>query len=330
MKMKVIINIVDRGPVARVFPVEDMSSTLLVGSVGCSSSTGFGSWTALKRSFFRRMESMKRNLFLRSSPLQAFTRGAVALLFLTSPAFGHQIWVEQDTKGARLYFGEFGENLREVLPGLLDKFGAPTAVVVSSSGERAATVTKEAAAFALAGRAGKGESIVVEDPGYPVIERDGARAAKGEQSGAAKANAAAAGGGAKKSRMVWTPAARYIEDFSAQPARLTLDVVPTGKPGAFQVLFRQQPLPKAKVTVVAASGWERALETDEQGRLEIALPWKSRYLVAVRHEEAKPGTRKGKAGDEPYDTAAFATTLSFASRAGLAAPPAPVPATPNK
>ncbi|HEY0715290.1 MAG TPA: cobalt ABC transporter substrate-binding protein [Polyangia bacterium] len=250
-----------------------------------------------------------------------------------APAHAHQVWLEQDGKGARLYFGEFGENLRESSPGLLDKFAQPTAVVIAPQAERAATVTKEANGFALSGRAGKGESIVAEDPLYPIIERSGTRAGRGEEPGAMAAGlvkASATTPPPKKTRMAWTPAARYIEDFSAQTPRLTLDVVPTGKPGALLVTFRGQPLPKAKVNVVAASGWERSLETDEQGRLEVALPWKSRYLVAVRHEEAKPGTRKGKAGDEPYDTAAFATTLSFVSRTGLVAPPAPPAAAPNK
>jgi hypothetical protein len=112
--------------------------------------------------------------------------------------------------------------------------------------------------------------------------------------------------------------------------RLTLDVIPTGKPGALQVVFRGQPLAKAKVNVVAASGWGRELETDARGQVEVALPWKTRYLVAVRHEEARSGSRKGKSGDEAFDSASFMTTLSFASRAGLTAPPVPAPAPPNK
>ena len=46
-------------------------------------------------------------------------------LAAAAPAAAHQIWLEQDARAARLYFGEFGDNLREASPGLLDKFGLP-------------------------------------------------------------------------------------------------------------------------------------------------------------------------------------------------------------
>ena len=47
---------------------------------------------------------------------------AVALLCLAGSASAHHLWLEADGQGARLYFGEFDENLREASPGLLDRF----------------------------------------------------------------------------------------------------------------------------------------------------------------------------------------------------------------
>ena len=44
-------------------------------------------------------------------------------------ANAHQIWIEQDGKRARVVFGEFAENLRELSPGRLDKFVALTGTI---------------------------------------------------------------------------------------------------------------------------------------------------------------------------------------------------------
>ena len=56
----------------------------------------------------------------------------------------HHLWLERDGDAVQLYFGEFGENLREVSPGLLDKL-EPKASTASPSGEKALTVTRTAA-----------------------------------------------------------------------------------------------------------------------------------------------------------------------------------------
>ena len=66
---------------------------------------------------------------------------AALALSLAAPASAHHIWIEVDGQGAKVYFGEFGENLREASPGSLDKL-SPQAKVVSSAGERALTLQK--------------------------------------------------------------------------------------------------------------------------------------------------------------------------------------------
>ena len=40
---------------------------------------------------------------------------------LIGSAAAHSIWVEREGDGARIFFGEFDENLREASPGLLDR-----------------------------------------------------------------------------------------------------------------------------------------------------------------------------------------------------------------
>ena len=232
---------------------------------------------------------------------------ALALALLApSVASAHQIWLEQDKGGAKLYFGEFAQNVREASPGYLDKFPGPTGTRLSGKGEEAVTLSKTATSFTVPAKVGKGETLIAQEPNYPVIERKA---------------------GDKTTRTFWNPAARYIADFSPQPPRLTLDIVPTGKPGEFQVVFRGQPLPKAEIGIVAVSGWGQEGHTDEQGKVSFPLPWKGPYLVSIRHVDSTPGKRPAVAGkpEEKYDLASFTTTLSFVTPAGLPSPPAPKP-----
>lgn len=234
---------------------------------------------------------------------------AVALLALLIPlaASAHQLWIEHSPKGAKLYFGEFGQNLREVSPGSLDKLPAP--VARSADGEPIA-LTKAADHFVLARVAKKGESLVAEEVNYASWEnKEGGKATRG----------------------VWFAAARWVPDFAAQPAKLTLDIVPTGKLGELQVVYKAKPLAEAEVVLVAQSGWEKRAATDKDGKVAFPLPWKGSYLVEVHHTDKTPGKRKlAAAGEEKYDEATYVTTLAFAQQKGLAGAPVPAPAAPSK
>lgn len=234
---------------------------------------------------------------------------AFGALAAGTPAAAHQIWIEQQNGAAKLYFGEFGENLREASPGLLDRFATLSGFVTSATGERALTSAKGTDGFALSAAAGKGEALAVEDAAYPVIKRKD---------------------GDKEIHMAWTPGARFAADFAKQTPKLALDLTPTGASVAEGVqvalTFKGQPLPKTKVEIVAASGWSQAHRTDDQGLFTVFLPWKGAYVVEVSHSDKTPGTRNG----ETYDVANYATTLTLVQPDGLQ-PPAPPPAkAPNK
>lgn len=236
---------------------------------------------------------------------------ALCVLLAGSTVHAHQIWLEPDgANGAQLRFGEYGENLRETSPGLLDKFVAPAAWHVSAKGERSAPLAKAAEGFALPVRAKAGESLVAEDAGYPIREVKQ---------------------GDKTTRALYHPAARLVADWRAQAPKLRLDVVPTGKPGEVQVLFKGQPLARAKLAVVTASGWTQEHRTDEQGKARFATPWRGGYLVEVSHADKTPGERQGAQGTaETYDSATYVSTLFFNQSKGLPALPARPKATPNQ
>jgi hypothetical protein len=251
-----------------------------------------------------------------------FKRGlriVLAAMVAATPAMSdaHSLWIEQDEVGAKMYFGEFGENLREASPGRLDKFVKPVAVHVSARGEKDVAVVKSSRAFVLEARAGKGESVVAYETASAISE------AKGD---------------GKPLRKLSVPAARFVSDWSAQKPKLALDVVPTGRAvegGAeLAVSYGGKPLAGTEAHVIAQSGWERSIKTDPEGRITVGLPWQGAYVVEVRHTDASAGTRKvekdGATVEEPYDVASYVTTLSFVTASGLPSPPAPPSAEPKR
>lgn len=231
--------------------------------------------------------------------------GLLSCSLLSASAQAHHIWLEQDAKQVKLYFGEFNLNLREASPGLLDKLTNPIAKLVDAKGEKPLTLTKTSQAFIVEASVERGQSVIAEEKNYPAYDK--------------KVND-------KTLRAVYLPAARYIADFNAQLPQLTLDVVPTGNPTEFKVYFRNQPLPKAEATVIAASGWTREIRSDERGIVTVALPWKSFYAIEVHFTDANAGVR----GEDKYDTATYVTTLTLTNDKGLKAPPAPPAKEPNK
>src|SRR6185369_16912015 len=52
--------------------------------------------------------------------------------------------------------------------------------------------------------------------------------------------------------------------------------------------FSGTPLPKAELTIIGPSKWEKPLVTDEQGRVTLPTPtpWAGRYVLEVTHEKA--------------------------------------------
>ncbi|MFT3802765.1 MAG: DUF4198 domain-containing protein [Burkholderiaceae bacterium] len=226
---------------------------------------------------------------------------AVALGFATA-ANAHHVWLEQTPgKNATIRFGEFADNLREASPGLLDGFVKPTATLLSAQGERSADAAKTATGFALPFGAGRGQSIVAEETRYPLRKTK-----QGEQEMAS-----------------WfQPGARLITDFSVQKPKLALDLVPAGRPGAFTLYFKGQPLPKTKVELLTQSGWSRHAYTDEQGNVQIDMPWKGQYVAEVRHTDRTPGERDG----EKYDQVSYVTSVTYVKADGLT----PIPAGPVK
>jgi hypothetical protein len=234
----------------------------------------------------------------------------IALLGLAAPVQAHQIWIEQsEGQNAVVRFGEFGQNLREASPGLLDKFVKPTATLISTRGEQKSDATRTASGFTLPFSAAPGDGIVAEEASYPLYTW--------KQQG-------------KEATNWFYPAARFVTSFAAQQPKLVLDLVPTGQAGQFKLFFKDQPKAKTKVTLVTESGWSKEGHTDEQGLVKFDMPWKGVYVVEVSFTDRSAGERTGTGGTEKYDAVIYGTTATYVNADGLAPIPAGPPATPGK
>src|SRR5262249_50836672 len=114
-------------------------------------------------------------------------------------------------------------------------------------------------------------------------------------------------------------AARWVPDFAERAPVLMLDIVPTGKPGAFKAIFDGKPLAKAKLDLRAQPGGRGELQPVEQGAFTAAWPWRGACGIEMEHVEAKPGG----AGAGAYDRQRFVTSLSFKVAEGADGPPQP-------
>ncbi len=219
----------------------------------------------------------------------------VLMLSAQAQAQAQQLWIEQDLNGARLYLGEFSENQRESSPGGLDKLTQTSAQLLMSRGEQEAGLSRQGNFLALGARAIPGESLVAQELAYPGWEQRQ---------------------GDKLERHVLLPAARWISDFAARAPRLTLDLVPTGRPGQLQAFYKGQPLPEAKLQLLSSFGWGRSLRADKQGLVQLSLPWRGVYVVELQQVDREGGQRQGQA----WDVARYITTLSLQNSQGLLPP----------
>lgn len=205
-------------------------------------------------------------------------------------AQAHAIWLERDGLGpARLYFGEFAENLREKTGATLDKIATPAAWQDDSRRPLAQTRKPDHIELAPA-RAG---DVLAVEAGFPPRE--------------------------DKQRGGHTKVIFYAKAGSADTQqRLDLDLVAlTRNARQFTLLLRGLPLPQAQLMLISPSGWEKPLRTDEQGRVSLpAMPWIGRYLLEASHIDESAGEFAG----QKYQRTRHVLTVSLVAEEGVPAP----------
>jgi len=212
--------------------------------------------------------------------------GAVLFLALSETAHAHFIWLERDGDGpARAYFGEWIDDIREKTGGLLDRFKAPRAYLGTSTEALAVKRNDNNLEINVKGRG----DVRFVDSSVPAREDK-------EKGGATKTIYYAKAGRAETA------------------AKLDLELVPTVANGnTFVLIFSGTPLPKAELTIIGPSKWEKPLVTDEQGRVTLPTPWAGRYVLEVTYFDEKAGS----SGEEKFNRTRHISSLSFVQQNGI-------------
>jgi hypothetical protein len=236
------------------------------------------------------------------TPIRALLAGA-AMLVAAAGAHAHQIWFEQADGKLTFRYGELDVNMHEVSPGGLDRFAQLNGSWQVGGKETPLAMTKTADSFVLPGLKsvpGAGNSLVAIDLQYPMFDtkREG-----------------------KSLRTYWVPATRWVADLGTHKPTLPLDIVPTGASAdgkhEFQVVYKGDALPGAKMTLVTPSGWVRTADSDADGKFSFPLPWKGNYVIGIYYVDDITGERTGPTGKEAYQLEGYNSALSFYRAQGL-------------
>lgn len=213
----------------------------------------------------------------------AATTAAIVSTSLSLNVSAHALWLEGDSANAtatKLYFGEYAENLRESSPGRLDNIIEPAVTVIDAAGEgRPAEVRRENNHFAITG----GATVLVQALKQPVREQS-----------------------VRESGEISNPAQRrFLYARLGKGGSLPLDIQNNGN--LLRLSFMGKPVTKAEIVVIAPSGWEKHLRTDEKGETTFSLPEPGLYVIEATHELSKTGEFGGKA----YTVEVHRATLSL-------------------
>lgn len=219
-------------------------------------------------------------------PLAALLAGLVALV-LAPLALAHSVWIE-DTSEKKLVvrFGEVGGDI-ERSPGYLDDLLLTSAWTADEDGKLDAIAIEKKDNHYLLGAAPSTKPALGET-NFFVMQRG-------------------------KSPAIWPHLyVRWHPPGAKPPAEpaLTLDLLPTAKPGVIRVTFRGQPLPGAVVKVLgqgAEEGKEEKLTADAEGFIQFTPKKSGLVVLTCNHREKAPGYTRGKA----YELLSFTGALSW-------------------
>lgn len=205
------------------------------------------------------------------------TKKLLVLPLITLPllAQAHMLWLEPGTSGiTQAYFGEPEEDKRETRQGPLKNFDGIKAI-----------------------QNGKTLDPKAEDNHFAFTTE-------------ANADVRLSQGRIHKETRVFFDAKTGRQETKAA-APLTLELVPdTAGSSEFTLIFRNQPLPKAAVTLISPQKWTKTLHTDAEGKVKLPTPWPGLYLAEVSHTLEE----KGSEGEKNYEKTRYVHSLSFTAQ----------------
>ena len=211
---------------------------------------------------------------------------ALLLVGFASRSSAHYLWLERDGEGpVRAYYGEWVDDIREKTGGLLDRFQTPRVFLGASSEPLPVKRNENNLEFATTGA---GDVRLLES-GVP--PRDDS-----EKGGTTKT-------------------IYYAKHGRSETAsKLNLELVPTETNGkTFVLMLFGAPLPKAELTIIGPSKWEKPLTTDERGRVTLPMPWMGRYVLEVIYFDEKAGV----SGEQKFSRTRHISSLSFVQSDGI-------------
>jgi len=171
---------------------------------------------------------------------------------LTS-AHAHSVWIEPNAaQQLVIRFAEPGDDF-ETSPGYLDNLSAPAAFTVATNKPVSVEAPKKSDHFLLAG-------------------------ASPTNVACAETTFIVRGGRKPVFYARWQPAGA-----GAEKPLLTLDLVPTGKPGEVRAYFRGQPLGGVTATLRTPDEKEQELTADADGFIHFKTGLPGQYLLTIPH-----------------------------------------------
>ncbi|RFC37853.1 MAG: hypothetical protein DID92_2727743153 [Candidatus Nitrotoga sp. SPKER] len=207
------------------------------------------------------------------SPLIILVAAMSSVFSLNAAA--HMLWLEGDATASKLYFGEYGENLRETSPGKLDNIVTPMITIVDTAGaEKSVTANRSSNYYAIPG----GATVLVQALKQPI----------------------------RTPQDKLAPVQRgFLYARQGKGGNLPLDIQQNAN--KLRLTFMGKPLAKAEITLIAPNGWEKPLHTDENGETSFSLLEPGLYVAEAKHKENHPGEFEGKA----YSSENHTVTFSF-------------------
>lgn len=202
---------------------------------------------------------------------------ALTLLVGTPAANAHTVWVQRNADQLVLRFAEPPGDF-ETSPGHLDGLSGLTAFSVTTNVPVAVDALKRSDHFLLAG-------------------------ARATNPACAEAAFTVRNGRKPMFYARWQPAGA-----GAATPQLTLDLVPTGKPGEARAYFRGKPLPGIKAMLRTPAAKEIELTADANGLLRFQAAAPGSYLLTVaHHRESLAGFHLGR----PYEQTSHNCSLAW-------------------
>jgi hypothetical protein len=195
----------------------------------------------------------------------------------TSAAYAHSVWIEQNGNNLVIRFAEPGNGF-ETSPGYLDNLSSPVSFVVGTNAPLPIEASKKSDNFLLVGASPA--KITCAETSFTV---------RGGRKPIFYARWQPTGAGAAK-------------------PMLTLDLVPTGKPGEARVYFRGQPLGGIAVTLRTPDEKEQELTANAEGFLHFEPKQAGQYLLTIAHYREVLG---GFYDGQPYKETSHNCSLTW-------------------